>query len=413
MRTLPQRIALIAVVAALLGLIGLLWDVRPPLPGLSTSLVSGHVKQTVRFLGWLGFSILTLGLLDRTVRRCGRRSPTPARALRHLRPATRRDLRASMRDGYTRTAFPLIPRGGRPAEPRIVSERSLFSAAGAEIDAGPVDPVSLIDPPPNGPPRPTIALLGPVTITGTKKSGRRLRGPTRELLCYLALHPHGAHRDQIIAALWPDQPPERGKSQLWRATADARNHLGDTGLIRDGEVYQLNRAEVAIDVDLLEQLQQEGSRTAEMTGRLRLLEQALALFRGEPLAGTDFLWADSHHRRLHAAQLDLLERVGTARLDAGDAAGALATLEEGVVNEPCNERLARIAMRAEAALGLRSAIIARHNQLCRQLDEQLGLQPDRETRSLYRQLLSQDRGQDRGAPVQDAGAHMFRGLGGC
>jgi len=47
-------------------------------------------------------------------------------------------------------------------------------------------------------------------------------------------------------------------------------------------------------------------------------------------------------------------------------------------------------MQAEAALGLRSAVISRYERLTKTLDQQLGLQPRAETRRLYRQLLGQD-----------------------
>jgi DNA-binding SARP family transcriptional activator len=40
-------------------------------------------------------------------------------------------------------------------------------------------------------------------------------------------------------------------------------------------------------------------------------------------------------------------------------------------------------------LGLREGIAERYETLRRLLDERLGLEPDRETRALYRQLLSQ------------------------
>ena len=48
--------------------------------------------------------------------------------------------------------------------------------------------------------------------------------------------------------------------------------------------------------------------------RLPLLDSALGLFRGEPLAGANSLWADSEIRRLHVTQLDLIEQAGRARL---------------------------------------------------------------------------------------------------
>ena len=51
-------------------------------------------------------------------------------------------------------------------------------------------------------------------------------------------------------------------------------------------------------------------------------------------------------------------------------------------------------MQAEAALGLRKAVIGRYEKLSEILEEQLGLQPHVETRRLYRQLLGQDHEQD-------------------
>lgn len=49
----------------------------------------------------------------------------------------------------------------------------------------------------------------------------------------------------------------------------------------------------------------------------------------------------------------------------------------------------RLALLAEHSLGLRESITRRHDELTRSLDEQLGLEPARETRLVYRQLLGQ------------------------
>jgi len=47
-------------------------------------------------------------------------------------------------------------------------------------------------------------------------------------------------------------------------------------------------------------------------------------------------------------------------------------------------------MEAEAALGRREAVVERYDRLRRDLDERFGLEPNRETKSLYRRLMSQD-----------------------
>jgi DNA-binding SARP family transcriptional activator len=46
-------------------------------------------------------------------------------------------------------------------------------------------------------------------------------------------------------------------------------------------------------------------------------------------------------------------------------------------------------MEAEAALGRREALAERYERLRRDLDERFGLEPARETRTLYRELLGQ------------------------
>jgi two-component SAPR family response regulator len=113
------------------------------------------------------------------------------------------------------------------------------------------------------------------------------------------------------------------------------------------------------------------------------------LVRGEPLAGTDYLWADGEVRRLRAAMVELFERVGAARVQAGDSRGALEVAERGIALDLLNEGLWRVALRAEAALGLREAIAERYETLRTLLDQRLGLEPQRETRVLYRELLGQ------------------------
>jgi DNA-binding SARP family transcriptional activator len=370
----------VIVAAALVAVTALLLASPPALP--TTAAVSSvrRVDEILIFIAWLGCLLLAVGLLYRVATRTRPASPrfTPIRNLHPARQAT--PVAASP---YPDRAFPLTLK-----RPRASPERARDESGSKPEHASPT---------PDGEAAPerakagaTISLLGPLTISGGRKNIRRLRGPTKELLAYLALHPSGVHRDQIIDALWPDHASEQGRQRLWRAAGDARAHFGDSILLRDGEHYRLERTAIAIDLDQLDRLRATLQQLEQADDQLPLLEQALALFQGEPLAGSDFPWAENEQRRLHAVQLDLLERAGRARLVLGDAAGALASAEVGLANEPYNEQLARLAMRAEAALGLRSAIISRYENLTQLLDAQLGLQPHQDTRRLYRQLLSQD-----------------------
>jgi DNA-binding SARP family transcriptional activator len=381
MRTIGRRLLLVGFIALLLITVWLLAESRPPWPTRSALTATAGTERLLVFIAWLGGLLLAIGLLCRIAVRDRDDTPSQVPAIRHLhRQRDRRRVVAAR--GYPDRALPLIPRSPSLLRQGQLPEHDLRDEVVAlESETSAAKKTERHEA--------RIEVLGPLTITGTRKRGRGLRGPTRELLVYLALHPHGAHRDQIIDALWPEQAPEQGRNRLWRAAADARHHLGDTTLTRENEHYRLDRTQVTVDLDELENFVAElGDRADE--GALPLLEQALGLFGGEPLAGSDLPWGENEQRRLHAVQLDLLERAGAAHLAAGDPTRALAYAERGLVQEPYNEKVVRVAMRAEAALGLRTAIVARYEHLCQLLDAQLGLQPQRETKVLYRSLLGQD-----------------------
>lgn len=379
MRTLGPFVRLIAA-AALVAAIALLIASRPALPTATALSSARRVDEILIFIAWLGCLLLALGLLSRLGLPTRHTMPPLAVPIRHLHPA--QPTRPLTKSPYPDRAFPLIlkrphpPPEHRRGQPQLEPAQPA-PAADVDAESQPVEAGT------------TISLLGPLTISGGRKHLRRLRGPTKELLAYLALRPSGAHRDQIIDALWPDHTPEHGRKRLWRAAGDVRSHFGDTILIRDGDHYRLDRSQVSVDLDRLELLLANlADRDSE--DALPLLERALSLFGSEPLLGLDRPWAENEQRRLHAILLELLEQAATAHLAAGNPTQALTNAENGLAYEPYNEKLARLAMRAEAELGLRSAVASRYESLRQLLDEQLGLEPHSETKRLYRRLLAQD-----------------------
>jgi DNA-binding SARP family transcriptional activator len=389
MRTIGRRILLSLSAALLVAAVWLLAETRPPLPAATRLTSTGGADRLLGLIAWLGCLLLALGLLHRLARPSQpggtvRAAPIPNLSRRRRAPRSRQ----AVNGGYSERAFPLIATAAAaaaadrspplgPAEKSAVSRPEQVTLATDSPEAG----------------RAVISLLGPPSVNGTRERGRAPRGATRALLCYLALRPGGAHRDQIVEALWPQLTPEQARKRLWRAAADARAQLGEASLRRKGEHYQLDRNQVSVDLDRLEHVLSKLSST-DPNEQPPLLEQALALFRGEPLAGSDFPWAENERRRLQAIRLDLFERTGRALLAHGDAAAALSRAEQGLASEPYNEKLSRLGMQAEAALGLRTAVIHRYQRLREILDDQLGLEPHIETRRLYRRLLGQDHEHD-------------------
>jgi DNA-binding SARP family transcriptional activator len=247
---------------------------------------------------------------------------------------------------------------------------------------------------------PGVLLLGPLELTGCKKKQPR-RQATTELIAYLATRRRPASRDELLEALWPGDDPRRSAARFYQAASEARRLLGDA-FRRDRDTYALDRDQLRIDLDELDRLRREAEATMG-DEQLALLEHALALFRGEPLAGIDALWAETEQRRLTALRADLLEHAGRLRLDSGDATRALEYADAAAALDASNERPVQLAMHAEAALGRRDAVVVRYERLQRELDARFGLEPSRETKVLYRRLLSQDQiraqGQDSQLPV--------------
>lgn len=231
-----------------------------------------------------------------------------------------------------------------------------------------------------------VRLLGPFELVGTR---RPRRTATAELITYLVLHPAGASRDELVEALYPGEDPQRATDRLWVVTPDARKVLGPA-FDSSGGRYRLTRELLTIDLDQLDHLRTRLEAAVALDEKLNLTDQALSLYRGAPLASTDAVWADSERHRLTAIQLDLLEQAGRLRLDSGCPEDAIAAAEQALLLDRRNERFVRLTMQAEAALGRRDAVLGRYQRLRDELADQYGLEPERQTRHLYRQLLSQD-----------------------
>lgn len=373
-----------AAVRATLALAGFvaLWLIRPPLPNLPASLTSSlttsEVEEVVLCAAWVAATCLVIVALIGAIRSYACHSAAPA-GLR---------LHGALPGRWPPAAPYRVHRPGRQARYVLTIPTPTIEAQVEPSSSSAPDPTTS-EPAPapaaRDPRTISIAVLGPLAIDGLSR--RIKRAATYELLAYLALHPKGASRDELVEAIWPAQDPERTRPRFWQSVTEARKAIGDAWL-HQGERYQLDRSKVRVDLDELDQLLTIASD--DSTSDATTLERALALWRGEPLEGTDYLWAEGEMRSLSATLLDLLERVGRVRLAHGDARGALQIAEQAIALDQLHEPSWRLALQAEHALGLRESITRRYDDLTRSLDEQLGLEPARETRVIYRQLLGQN-----------------------
>ena len=386
---IARRVAALLSATALVAALALAWDLRPSLPPLprsfSAPLPSSTISRTLDLAAWVVFVFLDLALFMSVMKLAIRRTPRRSELrLRHAFAA--REKPKVKNTDWRKHSAPLAPpvlliptrRDVEPPSEQVQAEREGLQ------ELAPADATAELD---RTDARAGIRLLGQFELTGCKKKQPR-RQATAELLAYLAIQRRPVSRDELLEALWPGDDPRRSAARFYQAASEARKLLGDA-FVRARDTYNLDREHLPIDLDELDRLREQ-AHGADEEHTPALLERALALFRGEPLTGIDAFWADSEQRRLTSLRLSLLERIGRLRLEAGDAAGALEAADEAAALDGSNEHVVQLAMEAETALGRREAVVERYERVRGELDERFGLEPTRETRLIYRRLLSQD-----------------------
>jgi DNA-binding SARP family transcriptional activator len=246
-----------------------------------------------------------------------------------------------------------------------------------------------------------LAVLGPLEAW---RGGTRVGlGPLRQraLLGLLAVRADElVRRESVIDAVWGDNPPATAVSlvhghvsRLRRVLEPGRrSRAGDGLLVSLGTSYRLRAT--ADELDLLAFGQSVGRARAvrsagDAAGACGLYENALGLWRGEPLADLDLLRrhpAVAHLAGRHAAVV--LEYAETASA-AGCPERALAQLETLARAEPLNEQAGALLMVALASAGRQDAALNIYQQLRLRLDEQLGVSPGPGLDRAHLQVLRQ------------------------
>jgi DNA-binding SARP family transcriptional activator len=387
-----RRLGAALAATALLLLLVLAWNLRPaltPLPHVFSQPVPGDtISGILDLAAWAVAILLDLVLLGKVIQFAICSKPTRTELRLRQAFAQHRNPSIARTHDWRAHAAPLAPPVLRlPIQNDLVSELTTTVEPQQPIPAKRLPDHPEVSALAADDRRDGVRLLGPLELIGCKKKRPR-RQATADLIAYLAVEGRRLSRDELLEALWPGDDPGRSAARFYQAATEARRLLGDA-FQRDRDMYTLDHRQLRIDVDELDEIRQQGETGSEDEQRAAV-ERALKLFRGDPLVGIDALWADAEARRLTAIRVELLERLALMRLKAGDPVGALDAAQTAHAHDPTNERPSRVAMEAEAALGRREAVIERYESLCRLLDERLGLEPSRETKQLYRSLLSQD-----------------------
>ena len=203
---------------------------------------------------------------------------------------------------------------------------------------------------------------------------------------------------QLIEEIWGDEAPETALKSVQVYVSQLRKAIGQERLVtRDGG-YALIVEPNESDIDQFENLVRAAGGVSPQVASERL-QQALALFRGEPLA--DFSlerWARPEIELLEGRRLAALEARIDADLEFGRHRELVPELEELVARRPFDEHVVGQLMLALYRSGRQADALKAYRAAARRLRDELGLEPGRPLQELERLILRQ--GSELDAPAQ-------------
>jgi DNA-binding SARP family transcriptional activator len=234
-------------------------------------------------------------------------------------------------------------------------------------------------------------LLGPLEVRND--DGLLALGGTKQraLLALLLLNANGVvARARLVDELWGDDPPETAVASVQVYVSRLRKLLPAGALLTRAPGYLLAVEPDAVDLKRFERLT-AAARDAEPASASRLLGEALALWRGPPLADLGeetFAWAE--RRRLEERRLAALEQRIDADLALGRHAEVISELQALVVDEPLRESLRGLEMLALYRAGRQAEALAVYQDARAALVDELGLEPSESLRELEQAILRHD-----------------------
>lgn len=204
--------------------------------------------------------------------------------------------------------------------------------------------------------------------------------------------------DQLVEALWGEDPPATARTSLHNRVSELRKTLAAAGapdllrtdeagyrFVADPELVDLTRFERLVD-DAREAL----AAGSSARGRV-LLGQALDLWRGQPLGGLDVPGLPAGELiALEAARDEALILRIHADIELHLEREALADVDRLRRERPLDERVAELAATALARVGRPAEALGVITELRRALSTEFGLEPGPAIAELERRVLTND-----------------------
>ncbi|MFB6720539.1 BTAD domain-containing putative transcriptional regulator [Kribbella sp. NPDC056345] len=234
-----------------------------------------------------------------------------------------------------------------------------------------------------------IRLLGPVEVWAGDVRLEIGSAKPRLVLAVLAASPGTLVPVEVLMdRVWGDELPGRPTASLYPYLSKLRRVLEPAGIeiVRRSGGYLCDVAAGDVDVARFRE-RVRVAKESDQFAAIELLDEALALWRGQPLADLSGDWVDSFRATL--SQERLAGWLGLAR--HRERAGSLDLIAEELLalteDYPLSEPLAGYVLSALALAGRRAEALDHYAGLRERLAEELGVEPGHELSELHTALL--------------------------
>jgi predicted ATPase/DNA-binding SARP family transcriptional activator len=241
-----------------------------------------------------------------------------------------------------------------------------------------------------------VKLLGPLEVSVSRQSVQFEGAKQRALFTVLAMRaPEPVAADELVEALWGDEPPTGAGQALQKQVSRLRRRLGGGSAIRHRPAgYALEIDPEAVDTHRFEALLQRARAELAQGDPVRAagdLRDALALWRGSALAdhrAEEFAVRDIG--RLEELRVEAIEERLEAELASGRDADLIGEIQALVAEHPLRERLRAHLMLALYRAGRQAEALETMREGRRLLVDELGIEPGPDLRRLERMILAHD-----------------------
>jgi DNA-binding SARP family transcriptional activator/tetratricopeptide (TPR) repeat protein len=227
-----------------------------------------------------------------------------------------------------------------------------------------------------------------ITVDGTPLVPCQPR--QRAVLAVLAMRsPHPVTRDELIDAVWGDNPPSSASGSL-HTYISALRRLAEPGLPSraSGNLIITTDSGYACRVAPADLVEFEGMvASARRDGRCEELRSALRIWRGTALSDVPGPFAERQRARLEEARLSAVEDWAAAAIDTGEHGEVVDALTRVAADHPVRERVALLLMLALSKCGRQAEALAAFRDVRTALVDQLGVEPGPELREQHERIL--------------------------